>query len=471
MAFNVSPSMFGRTVLYTKYDKIDKTNIVDVLRECLPTHEKNASEISYLQNYRKGQQPILQRTKQVRPEINNKVVKNRANEIVNFKTGYLLGEPIQYISRDSQNDTTEKIKVLNDYMYISKKSNIDKQLAECMYICGTSYRMVLANPNYDPKLNNSPINIYVLDPESNGILYHTGLGHKPLLCFSIIYEKDTNNRDIKKYCCYTDTEYFEIIDNVITVQKKHTYGKVPMVEYPANTSRMGAFEPVISLLDAINTVTSNRIDGVEQVVQALMKFINVDIDKEGLDLLKEYGAIKLISKGGDGEKQDVQYLNVELNQSQTQTLIDSLDQDVLVLCGMPNRNGGSSTSDTGSAVIMRDGWSDAEARAKDDELMFKSSELDFLDIVLNIMRTLTNVDLALQDIDIRFTRKNYENITQKANVLLQMLSSEKIHPRLAFSHCGMFADPEVAYTMSEEYIKSLKVISEVSNEDTVAINE
>lgn len=34
---------------------------------------------------------------------------------------------------------------------------------------------------------------------------------------------------------------------------------------------------------------------------------------------------------------------------------------------MPNRNGNASTSDTGSAVIMRDGWSDAEARAKDSE--------------------------------------------------------------------------------------------------------
>ena len=51
---------------------------------------------------------------------------------------------------------------------------------------------------------------------------------------------------------------------------------------------------------------------------------------------------------------------------------------------MPNRNGGTSTSDTGSAVIMRDGWSAAEARAKDSELMFKLSEKEFLKLVLRI---------------------------------------------------------------------------------------
>ena len=32
-----------------------------------------------------------------------------------------------------------------------------------------------------------------------------------------------------------------------------------------------------------------------------------------------------------------------------------------------------------------------------------------------------------------------------------MLQQPKIHPLLAFTHCGMFSDPESAYTMSTEY--------------------
>lgn len=70
-------------------------------------------------------------------------------------------------------------------------------------------------------------------------------------------------------------------------------------------------------------------------------------------------------------------------------------QTVLTICGMPNRNGGSSTSDTGSAVIMRDGWSAAEARAKDSELMFKKSERTFLKLILNICKTLKGIDLQV----------------------------------------------------------------------------
>lgn len=457
---------FGREVLYTSYDVIDDTNIVKILNYIKPLYLKNQSETIFLKNYRRGIQPILRRTKKVRPDICNKVVKNRANEIVNFKTGYLLGEPVQYIARDSKAAVAKELKTLNDCMYISKKSNLDKKLAEDMYVSGTSYRMVLANPNYEKGSKKSPFNIYVQNPAFNGIVYHTGLGNKPMMCFTDILFKDVNDTDKHKFCCYTDTTYYEIVDSVIVKSVPHTYGRIPMVEYPANSCRMGAFEPVISILNAINLVTSNRIDGVEQFIQSLMKFINVDIDKEGLELLQEMGAIKLIGKGGNGDRQDVEFMTAELNQTQIQTLVDSLDQDVLVLCGMPNRNGGSSTSDTGSAVIMRDGWSDAEARAKDDELMFKDSELDFLDIVLNILQTLNSGKLSLADIDIRFTRKNYENITQKSTVLTTMLGCDKIHPRLAFSHCGLFADPEVAYAMSIEYFDELKGKKQLLGENT-----
>ena len=100
---------------------------------------------------------------------------------------------------------------------------------------------------------------------------------------------------------------------------------------------------------------------------------------------------------------------------------------------------------------MRDGWSDAEARAKDSELMFKESEQRFLKLILNICRTLTGMNLKVHNVEIRFTRRNYENILQKAQVLDTLLNNPKVHPQLAFAHSGMFADAELAYKMSMEY--------------------
>src|SRR5699024_11612233 len=63
---------------------------------------KNRMEEQYLLDYFRGKQDIRLKEKQVRPEINNKVMVNRANEIVTFKTAYLLGEPVQYVSRSEE---------------------------------------------------------------------------------------------------------------------------------------------------------------------------------------------------------------------------------------------------------------------------------------------------------------------------------------------------------------------------------
>ena len=51
----------------------------------------------------------------------------------------------------------------------------------------------------------------------------------------------------------------------------------------------------------------------------------------------------------------------------------------------------------------------------------------------------------------KFTRRNYEAIQSKSQVLISMLQEPKIHPQLAFQHSGLFSDAESAYTMSMEY--------------------
>lgn len=435
----------GRRMILTDETEVNIGNVVQILRKALPYHWKNRSEISYLWSYYKGRQPILNRVKEVRPEITNKIVENRANEIVSFKSGYLMGEPLQYVSRGNAENIADAINQLNEFVFAEEKPAKDKELADWFHICGTSFRMVLPDEMAGED-DESPFEIYTLDPRNTFVVYNNGLGNKPIL--GVKYVVDENG--VVHYSCYSDHEYFEIVESKVVSYDTHILGEIPIIEYPLNMARIGAFELVIPLLDAINLTDSNRLDGVEQFIQALMLFHNVDISSEDFDELRERGAIKF--KDIDPQlKAEINYLVSNLNQGETQTLVDHMYQTVLTICGMPNRNGGSSTSDTGAAVIMRDGWSAAEARAKDSELMFKKSERIFLKVILNIGRTLADMDLKVCNVEIRFTRRNYENILQKAQVLDLMLKNNKIHPRLAFEHCGLFVDSDLAYTLSAEY--------------------
>lgn len=83
--------------------------------------------------------------------------------------------------------------------------------------------------------------------------------------------------------------------------------------------------------------------------------------------------------------------------------------------------------------------------------MFKRSEKQFLKIAIKICNNLRALSLKMSALEIRFTRRNYENISEKASVLVAMLNNGKIAPQLAFTHCGMFSDPQLAYKMSAEY--------------------
>ena len=437
--------MNGRRIIKTSVTEITEDNVIEVLNKALAVHDLNRSDIDYLWKYYKGEQPIRHRVKDVRPEICNKIVENRANEIVSFKVGYLCGEPIQYVSRNGGDEVVKAINTLNEYMFAEDKAAQDQELVEWQMICGTAFRLVL--PDEVGEEDEAPFELYTLDPRDTFVVYSNEIGNKPVM--AVKYSKDDD--EIFHYSIYTENRYFHVDGDILNREKSrpHALNMIPIFEYPANNARLGAFEIVLPLLDTINKVDSNRMDGVEQLVQAFIKFINCDISKEEYEEFLQLGAIKV--KSVDGQTADVGVVTSELNQSQSQTLKEDIYNAVLTICGMPNRNGGTSTSDTGSAVLLRDGWSDAEARAKDSENVFKRSEKKMLKLVLRICRDLGGVNLYLKDIDMKFTRRNYEAIQSKSQVLISMLQEPKIHPQLAFQHSGMFSDSESAYTMSMKY--------------------
>lgn len=452
--------MSGRRVIKTSETEITEANVIEVLNKALAIHSINRSEIDYLWKYYKGDQPIRYRVKDVRPEICNKIVENRANEIVSFKVGYLCGEPIQYVSRNGGEGVVNAINTLNEYMFAEDKAAQDQELVEWQMVCGTAYRLVL--PDEPGEEDEAPFELYTLDPRDTFVVYSNEIGNKPMM--AVKYSKDDN--EIFHYSIYTENRYFHVDGDILNHEKckPHALDMIPIFEYPANNARLGAFEIVLPLLDAINRVDSNRMDGIEQLVQAFIKFINCDISKEEYEEFLQLGAIKV--KSVDGQTADVDMVTSELNQTQSQTFKEDVYNAVLTICGMPNRNGGASTSDTGSAVLLRDGWSDAEARAKDSENVFKRSEKKMLKLVLRICRDLGELNLYLKDIDMKFTRRNYEAIQSKSQVLISMLQEPKIHPQLAFQHSGMFSDSESAYTMSMKYYEEQQAKAEALAQKT-----
>ena len=188
------------------------------------------------------------------------------------------------------------------------------------------------------------------------------------------------------------------------------------------------------------------MNGVEQFVQALMVLKNVELGatpderRAAFDELRDRGAIQIFD--ADSAKADIELLTAPLSQDDTQTLVDHLYKTVLRIVGMPsNIGGGASTRDTGVAVTLRDGWSLTETRAKDYEVQFKRSEHRFLTQACAHVRRTSGVAVEPADVDVNFTRRNYENTQGKAQVYVTLVQNG-VPPTLAAEVSGIAPDPE-----------------------------
>lgn len=463
-------ALFGRRVLYTDVTEITADNVASVVQNVFPEHVANVEEINYLYNYYKGKQPILERVKKVREDINSKVVTNYANEIVSFKVGYLLNSPFQYVALTDKND---EVNILNSYMYQVGKQAQDQEVIEWNHICGTAYRYVEAKEPSEVEKGDSPFDLYTLDPRTTAIIYSSTFKKKRMAAITYTISSETNT--VRNFVVYTKNKIFTYEEDTEKktisglVEKDNPLGEIPVFEYPANNARLGAFEIVLPLLDAINRINSNDVDAGDTQIQSFLKFINCDLDGDALDNLAAYGAIKI--KSIDGAPADVDTVKTDYSYDGANITKQDIHNAILTICGMPVMGNGSSISANNGAILIQNGWSQAEARAKSSETMFKGSERTMLELVFKICRTISkdNVNLRISDVDCKSTRTNYENVQVKAQVLCEMLNTPRVHPKLAFEACGLFSDPENAYLISEDHYE--KTLEDWTVEDVLELDK
>lgn len=444
MRLQTADGLHGRRQIFTNKPEITEDNVIEILESALAVDSCNVREIEYLWNVYRGDQDIKNKTKIVRPEVNNKVVVNLANYIVTFKDAYLLSSPVQYIAATGEDEISEAVNKLNGFMYEEDKESKDKRLVNWMHICGVAPRMVLPNPDYNDE--NSPALIYTLDPREAFVIYYSGLGKRPVA--GVLKQYDENGEQI--YYVYVKAGMYTIRKNKVADFSAYDYGRVPIVEYVNNSARIGAFEVVLALMNAVNTLESNRIDNVVDFVNAYDVFKNCEIDAKTYSELTAGGQAIMI-RSTMGLDASVTRITSELNQTGVQTNIDDLVAYIDVICGLPNRNGGSSTSDTGTATIYRDGWADAESRADDTEKLFIESEKEVLKLFLKLFREKVKIDLNLRQVRVKFTRKNLTNIQSKSQVLCELLNNPKVHPKTAYRVSAVSPDIEEDYRMGMEW--------------------
>lgn len=489
-AVPVVPVFKGRKKIYTNYinksqvndnmvgyQTLDQDNMVDALNEALKIHYDNSEEIRFLKKYHNGDQSILLREKDIRPDVDNRVVINYANTFTRDIIGYTYGKPMQYVARRSDEDGTIKneVRLLNDYAEMNDKSASDQEKATNASIYGISHRAVFARKTEDED-NEVPYYYLNLDSETTFVAYSSQLDREPVFACTYMRSFGTNEDNYTLYTVYTTDNIFiykvpfssgmdydsyvratVTKGNIVTgFPKKNPLGMIPIIECENNQFRMGHWETAITLMDAINKTASDSVNDVEQFVNAILVAINAEFDKETMDQVK---ANKFASiKAPQGMNADLKYIQSQLDGSSVEQLRQYLEDCLRAVVGIPDRktrSGGG--GDTGDAVKLRDGWADMEVVARTTETFNKKSEKKELKIVLKILKDLKKIKkTSMINVDIKYPRNKTDNLNSKVTAYAALLNTQTVAPSDALDIVDITSDNAEVVARGEEYWKKKK---------------
>lgn len=445
------------------------------VNKAMKVHSVNATEIDYLMRYYKGEQEILKRTKEVRDDVNNKIVLNYASTFTRDIIGYTFGKPMQYITRKGDDSIKEEIKTISDYAELANKSTSDQIKATNASICGISHRAIFKNKNEDE--DESPFVYADLDSRCTFVALSNQLTEEPVFAVTYIDTQDESLNYRRIFTVYTVDEIYlyDTPTNSPTMNGGIGFGntisksnlvkgypipnplkEIPIVECVNNHFRMGHWENAITVFNAINKIASDSVNDVEQFVNSILVAINAEFTEESMQQVRanKYAEIK----APQGLNADLKYISEQLDGGSVEQLRQYLEDALRAIVGIPDRKTrGGGGGDTGDAVKLRDGWADMEVVARTTEMFNKESEKRELKIILKILKSLKKISkTSMINVDIKYPRNKTDNLSTKAQAMATLLNMKIMAPNDVLEIGDVTTDIEEVVKRGEEYWQEKK---------------
>lgn len=385
-------------------------------------HSVENERLDRLYSYYIGEHDILSRTRHGNTP-DNRLVCNHAKYITDCTTGYFLGEPVKYTSRSGRDISGIKTALAR---CDSETQDID--LARYSSIFGVSYEMLYLT-------ENGEIMLASLDPRNAFVVYDDTVAREPV--FGVYYmplsENDGFRSGYRVYLCDRETVCEFVVTPSFSVTKvskpyEHFFGGVPIIEYYNNWDRQGDFEQVTSLIDAYNTLQSDRVNDKEQFVDSLLIIKGqilgdtAEEESETLSSIKKYGIMTMDDTG------DAKWLTRQFDESSVDILRRAIENDIHKFSGVPCLTD-ESFSGNSSGVALKYKLLAFEQLTKIKERYFTEGLKIRLQLMANALNMLGSCRYDVNDIQITYTHKLPSNETEKAeivNLLKDIVPAEKL---------------------------------------------
>lgn len=478
----------GRKVIRVplSVETVNEITVQKYLPYVLMTHQSNTDDVFHFEELYRGAMDIENKC---RPYDSNKsnsiVIENHIQYMVEFKKGYMYGNPVKY-SVEDDSVSTDDLSYLNRYMKEAKKPKKDIMLAESIYKFGNGYRMILPRVKKNINLEKeAPFSIYNLNNAFTFVVYGADYQDKKIFA-GIITELDSVSPSQREFdvIVYTRTHIYKYECNSLypTWEElnlksiaKNELGIIPIVEYYTNSARMGICDIAEPFNDAINSVSSDSVDAVSDFVNSILLLENTTIDKETKRDIEEAGAMS-IQTNDPSKPARASYLINQLAQQDVIAKHEHLIKWMYNIVGVPQPTQKSTSGgDTGEARELGGGWENANIVGNQHEEPLKDGDALCLEVALEICRQKPNCPLKglyVSDIEINFNRTRSNNVMTKTQSL-QTLVAMNMPYETALNIVGLTGNSHEVAQLWQANVESKtqenNVLSDTENHDEEAL--
>lgn len=300
----------------------DKEFTINVLEDFIKKHKAESMKLKRKMDMYKGNHCILTQEDKEAYKPDNRLVVNYAKYIVDTLNGYFMGTPLKTVHDDKR--VSEYIELVQKY---NDQDDNNAELSKLCSVYGYAYELLFVD-------ENAQVGITYLSPEEGFIVYDDSITRKPLYAVRYYLNED---KQIEGSYSDADNIYYFIDDGgfKITDEEAHYFGDVPMIEYLENEERLGAFDSVVTLIDAYNKAISEKANDVDYYADAYLKIIGAELDRETLARLRDS---RIINMASDRDDIDIEFLAKPESDSTQENLINRLERLIFQMSMVANIN-------------------------------------------------------------------------------------------------------------------------------------
>ncbi|MGW9529665.1 phage portal protein [Paenibacillus terrae] len=400
-----------------------------IILECLNELQSAAIAKQKYADYYNGNHSILKNYAMQESRSNQKLIFNFPRKFVDNEVGYLLGKPVNYVSKSDQDEAIHNIDVHMSHW--DKEHNL--QLRKQSEIFGESFELnYIDSDGQFSATVLSPLNVYVLEDgtaERNVLL---GL-HKFTKRFDKhMYLDVYTDHEILHYTIGSDDKGNQMKQNQSPELKyigkhNHIFGRVPLISCPANTERKSGFHDVISLFDAYNALNSDLVNEIADHRNAYLVIENAKLEVEDLLNMKKMGIIQVPAGG------KVSWLTKQINDSFVKNELDNIERKIFDMMDQVNFN--ENWASNTSSLALRNKLLNLENRVAMREALMEKAIKQRLRNFFTFLHIKEGVQYDYRDIAVKFTRNLPTDLVGMADVIVklqQVVSQETLLALLPF---------------------------------------